>query len=56
VGRIPCRLCGGLSPQQEDLLATLFQIQLNARYGIPVVAKSLLTGAEEPDAQAAAEK
>lgn len=40
----------------EDLLATLFQIQLNARYGIPVVAKSLLTGAKEPDAQAAAEK
>jgi len=42
------------SPQ--DVLATLFQVQLNARYGIPVVAKSLLTNACRPDAQAAAEK
>lgn len=40
----------------EDLLATLIQIQLNGRYGIPVVAKSLLTTAKLPDAHAAAEK
>ncbi|MGQ9585956.1 MAG: trimethylamine methyltransferase family protein [Anaerolineae bacterium] len=40
----------------EDLIATLFQVQLNARYGIPLVAKSLLTTAKEPDAHAAAEK
>ncbi len=40
----------------EDLLGTLIQVQLNARYGIPVVAKSLLTTAKEPDAHAAAEK
>jgi trimethylamine--corrinoid protein Co-methyltransferase len=40
----------------EDLLATLIQIQLNAFYGIPVVAKSLLTTSKQPDAHAAAEK
>ena len=40
----------------EDLLATLIQIQLNQFYGIPVVAKSLLTTAKWPDAHAAAEK
>jgi trimethylamine--corrinoid protein Co-methyltransferase len=40
----------------EDLLATLMQIQLNRFYGIPVVAKSLLTTSKLPDAQAAAEK
>jgi trimethylamine--corrinoid protein Co-methyltransferase len=40
----------------EDLLATLIQIRLNAFYGIPVVAKSLLTTAKLPDAHAAAEK
>ena len=40
----------------EDLLGTLIQVQLNARYGIPVVAKSLLTTAKEPDAHAGAEK
>jgi trimethylamine--corrinoid protein Co-methyltransferase len=40
----------------EDLLATLFQAQLNAFYGIPLVAKSLLTCSKQPDAQAAAEK
>jgi trimethylamine--corrinoid protein Co-methyltransferase len=40
----------------EDLLATLIQIQLNAFYGIPVVAKSLLTTSKLPDAQAGAEK
>ena len=40
----------------EDLLATLIQIQLNALYQIPVVAKSLLTTAKLPDAHAAAEK
>jgi trimethylamine--corrinoid protein Co-methyltransferase len=42
------------SPQ--DVVATLFQIQLNRRYRIPVVAKSLLTNACWPDVQAAAEK
>jgi len=40
----------------EDLLATLLQIQLNNRYRIPTVAKSLLTASKEPDAQAGAEK
>jgi trimethylamine--corrinoid protein Co-methyltransferase len=40
----------------EDLLATLIQVQLNAFYGIPLVAKSLLTTSKQPDAQAAAEK
>jgi trimethylamine--corrinoid protein Co-methyltransferase len=40
----------------EDLLATLIQIQLNQFYGIPIVAKSLLTSAKWPDAHAAAEK
>jgi len=40
----------------EDLLATLIQIQINAFYGIPVVAKSLLTTSKLPDAHAAAEK
>jgi trimethylamine--corrinoid protein Co-methyltransferase len=40
----------------EDLLATLLQTQLNQFYGIPVVAKSLLTTSKLPDAQAAAEK
>lgn len=40
----------------EDLLATLIQIQLNRFYGIPVVAKSLLTSSKWPDAHAAAEK
>lgn len=40
----------------EDLLATLIQVQLNAFYGIPLVAKSLLTTAKQPDAHAAAEK
>jgi trimethylamine--corrinoid protein Co-methyltransferase len=40
----------------EDLLATLFQIQFNAFYGIPLVAKSLLTTSKWPDAHAAAEK
>jgi trimethylamine--corrinoid protein Co-methyltransferase len=42
------------SPQ--DVIATLFQVQLNAHYRIPLVAKSLLTNACWPDAQAAAEK
>jgi len=40
----------------EDIFATLFQIQLNAFYKIPVVAKSLLTTSQLPDAHAAAEK
>ena len=33
----------------EDLLGGLLQCQLNRRYRIPVVAKSLLTTAKEPD-------
>jgi trimethylamine:corrinoid methyltransferase-like protein len=32
------------------------QVQLNAFYGIPLVAKSLLTTSKQPDAHAAAEK
>jgi len=40
----------------EDILATLIQVQLNARYGIPVLAKSLLTASKQPDAHAGAEK
>ncbi|MCL5985656.1 MAG: trimethylamine methyltransferase family protein [Actinobacteria bacterium] len=40
----------------EDLLATLYQVQLNNYFGIPVVAKSLLTTSKLPDAHAAAEK
>jgi len=40
----------------EDILCTLMQVQLNARYAIPVVAKSLLTCAKEPDGHACAEK
>ena len=39
----------------EDLLGTLLQVQLNAHYGIPTVAKSLLTNSKLPDSQAAAE-
>jgi trimethylamine--corrinoid protein Co-methyltransferase len=39
----------------EDLLGTMFQVQLNRHYGIPTVAKSLLTNSKLPDAQAAAE-
>ena len=40
----------------EDLLGSLLQCQLNRRYGIPIVAKSLLTTAKGPDAHAGAEK
>lgn len=40
----------------EDALATMLQVSLNRHYGIPVVAKCLLTTAKEPDAHAAAEK
>jgi trimethylamine--corrinoid protein Co-methyltransferase len=40
----------------EDILAGLFQMAVNEFYGQPTVAKSFLTHAEEPDAQAAAEK
>jgi trimethylamine--corrinoid protein Co-methyltransferase len=40
----------------EDLLGGLLQCQLNRRYRIPVVAKSLLTTAKEPDSHAGAEK
>jgi trimethylamine:corrinoid methyltransferase-like protein len=40
----------------EDLIGTLLQAQINRRYGCPLVAKSLLTTAREPDEQAAAEK
>lgn len=35
----------------EDILGTLFQIQLNKKYGIPVVAKSLLTSSIDIDSQ-----
>ena len=40
----------------EDTLMTMIQVQLNQRYGIPVVAKSLLTTSKQPDAHACAEK
>ncbi len=40
----------------EDQIGTLLQAQINRRYGCPLVAKSLLTTAREPDEQAAAEK
>jgi len=40
----------------EDLLGTLYQAQLNRSFGIPLVAKSLLTTGKQPDAHAAAEK
>lgn len=40
----------------EDVRATLFQIQLNRYFKIPVIAKSLLTNAQLPGPQAAAEK
>jgi len=40
----------------EDVLGTFLQAQINQRYGVPLVAKSLLTTAREPDEQAAAEK
>ena len=40
----------------EDLLMTMIQAQLNAFYGIPLVAKSLLTSSKWPDAHAAAER
>lgn len=39
----------------EDIMGTLFQIQLNKRYGIPVVAKSLLTASNDIDSQLGAE-
>ncbi len=39
----------------KDIIGTLFQIQLNRRYGIPVVAKSLLTASTGIDVQMAAE-
>ena len=40
----------------EDIWGTMLQIQLNRYYGIPIIAKSLLTSSPLPDAQAAAEK
>jgi len=40
----------------EDIFGTLLQLQLNRYYGMPVMAKSLLTTSPHPDAQAAAEK
>jgi trimethylamine:corrinoid methyltransferase-like protein len=40
----------------EDVVGTILQAQLNRRYRCPLVAKSLLTTAREPDEQAAAEK
>ncbi len=39
----------------DDILGTLFQIQLNKKYGIPVVAKSLLTASNDIDTQLGAE-
>lgn len=39
----------------EDIIGTLFQVQLNKRYGIPVVAKSLLTSSNSIDTQLGAE-
>ena len=39
----------------EDIIGTLFQTQLNKRYGIPVVAKSLLTSSNSIDVQLGAE-
>jgi len=40
----------------EDALGTMLQLQLNRRYGIPLIGRSLLTTAKEPDGHAAAEK
>lgn len=40
----------------EDMLGSVIQAQLNRRYGVPQVAKSLLSTAREPDEQIAAEK
>jgi trimethylamine--corrinoid protein Co-methyltransferase len=40
----------------EDQLGTILQAQINAVYGVPLVAKSLLTTAHGLDEQAAAEK
>jgi len=39
----------------EDIIGTLFQTHLNKKYGIPVVAKSLLTSSNSIDAQLGAE-
>jgi trimethylamine:corrinoid methyltransferase-like protein len=40
----------------EDVVGTILQAQINRRYLCPLIAKSLLTTAREPDEQAAAEK
>jgi trimethylamine:corrinoid methyltransferase-like protein len=40
----------------EDVLGTLYQSQINKYFGIPLVAKSLLTTGKLPDSHAAAEK
>jgi trimethylamine:corrinoid methyltransferase-like protein len=40
----------------EDVVGTILQAQINRRYRCPLVAKSLLTTAREPDEQAASEK
>jgi trimethylamine:corrinoid methyltransferase-like protein len=40
----------------EDQIGTMMQAQINRRVSLPFVAKSLLTTARDPDAQAAAEK
>ncbi len=40
----------------EDIWGTTLQVQLNRYYGIPIIAKSLLTASPLPDAHAAAEK
>lgn len=39
----------------EDIIGTLLQVQLNKRYGIPIVAKSLLTASNDIDVQMGAE-
>ena len=39
----------------EDIIGTLFQTHLNKKYGIPVVAKSLLTSSNSIDSQLGAE-
>lgn len=40
----------------EDIQCTVLQARINKYYGIPIIAKSLLTTGKEPDAHAAAEK
>lgn len=40
----------------EDIKGTVYQANLNEYYGLPTVAKSLLTTSKEPDGQASLEK